>query len=140
MLESMKTQRAQQLIEEIQSLTKQYHAEVSSVRKPWPKSIKIRIQELFSLDVPVKKTAEQINIPYATIMSWKHPGKKKSNTDFHVLTVSPSPTVTARPPDSQITSSILTVTVRTPEGYILEIPESIAVKTILELQRGAGCS
>lgn len=90
----MKTQRAQQLIEEIQDLTKQYHAEISSVRKPWPKSIKIRIQELFSLDIPIKKTAEQINIPYATIMSWKHPKKKKSNSDFHALTVRSSPTVT----------------------------------------------
>jgi cell division septal protein FtsQ len=132
MLDFMKTQRAKQLIEEIQDLTKQYHAEVSSVRKPWPKSIKIRIQELFSLDVPVKKTAEQINIPYATIMSWKHPSNKKSNKDFHALTVRPRPAVTVRPSDSQNASPVLTVTVRTPEGYILELPESIVVRTILE--------
>ena len=65
----MKTSRAIQLIAEIQDLTKQYHAEVSSIRKPWPKSIKERVQELFSLDIPVKKTAEQIDIPYVTIMS-----------------------------------------------------------------------
>lgn len=92
MLEFMKTQRAQQLIEEIQSLTSQYHAEVSSKRKPWPKSIRHRIQELFTLDVPVKKTAEQIDIPYATIMSWKKPTAKKRESNFHGLTVRRDPT------------------------------------------------
>ncbi len=135
----MKIERSQKLIEEIQDLTRQYHAEVSSVRKPWPRSIKVRIQELFSLGVPVKKTAAQIDIPYATIMSWKRPAKKKSNPDFHALTVRPSPTVTVGNSNSQKSSASLTVTVRTPEGYILELPEAIAVKAILELQRGAAC-
>lgn len=135
----MNTQRAKQLIEEIQELTRQYHAEVSSVRKPWPKSIKTRIQELFELDVPVKKTARQIDIPYATIMSWRIRPKKKIKPDFHALTVRPSPTVTVGPSNNQKSNSGLTVTVRTPEGYILEIPEAIAAKTILELQRGVSC-
>ncbi len=135
----MKTSRAIQLIAEIQDLTKMYHAEVSSVRKPWPKSIKERVQELFSLDIPVKKTAEQIDIPYVTIMSWKKPRTKKVQENFHSLTVRPTPTVTVKPSDSQNSIPVLTVTVRTPEGYILEIPEPIAVKTILELQRGAVC-
>lgn len=135
----MNTQRAKQLIEEIQELTRQYHAEVSSVRKPWPKSIKSRIQELFELDVPVKKTARQIDIPYATIMSWRIRTKKKTKPEFHALTVRPSPTVTVGPSDLQKSNNCLTVTVRTPQGYILEIPEIIAAKTILELQRGAAC-
>ncbi len=135
----MNTQRANQLIVEIQELTQQYHAEVSSVRKPWPKSIKSRIQELFELDVPVKKTAQQIDIPYATIMSWRLRPKKKNKSDFHPLTVQPGPTVTVGPSDQEKINSVLTVTVRTPEGYILEIPEAIAVKTILELQRGKSC-
>lgn len=136
----MNTQRANQLIEEIQELTRQYHAEVSSVRKPWPKSIKSRIKELFELDVPVKKTARQIDIPYATIMSWRVQPKNKSKSGFHALTVNPGPTVTVGPSDQQKINLGLTVTVRTPEGYILEIPESVAVKTILELQRGKSCS
>ena len=136
----MKVQRAQQLIAEIQELTKQYHAEVSSVRKPWPKSIKDRIKELFDLDVPVKKTARQIDIPYATIMSWRTLPKKESKSDFHALTVRPSPTVTVGPSDFQKSSSSLIVTVRTPEGYIMELPESIAVKIVLQLQRGGQCS
>ena len=135
----MKTQRAKQLIEEVQELTRQYHAEVSSVRKPWPKSIKSRIQELFALDVPVKATAQQIDIPYATIMSWRLKPKKNIKPDFHALTVQPGPTVTVGPSLEEKTNLGLTVTVRTPEGYILEIPESIAVKTILELQRGKSC-
>lgn len=139
MLNLMNTQRTKQLIEEIQELTRQYHAEVSSVRKPWPKSIKTRIQELFELEVPVKKTARQIDIPYATIMSWRNPPKKKTNPEFHALTVSPNPTVTVGPSEIQKSNKVLTVTVRTPEGYILEIPEAIAAKTILELQRGAAC-
>ena len=136
----MNTQRAKQLIEEIQELTRQYHAEVSSTRKPWPLSIKVRIQELFSLDIPVKKTAAQIDIPYATIMSWKTP-RRKSNSNFHALTVKEGPTVTVRPSNCQTlpTSNNLTVTVRTPEGYILDIPESIAAKVILDLQRGSSC-
>ena len=135
----MKTSRAIQLIAEIQDLTKQYHAEVSSIRKPWPKSIKERVQELFSLDIPVKKTAEQIDIPYVTIMSWKKPRAKKPQKNFHSLTVRQGPTVTVKPSDRQNSIPVLTVAVRTPEGYILEIPEPIAVKTILELQRGAVC-
>lgn len=135
----MKTSRANQLIEEIQGLTEQYHAEVSSKRKPWPRSIKDRVHELFSMDIPYKKTAESLSIPYATIMSWKHSVGKKSSSDFHALTVRPGPTVTVRTSDSQKSSPNLTVTIRTPEGYILEVPESIAVKTILALQRGAKC-
>lgn len=135
----MNTQRAKQLIEEIQELTRQYHAEVTSARKPWPKSIKSRVQELFELDVPVKKTAQQIDIPYPTIMSWRLRPKKKNKSDFHALTVQPGPTVTVVPSDQQKNNSGLTVTVRTPEGYILEIPEYIAVKIILELQRGKSC-
>ena len=135
----MNTQRANQLIEEIQELTRQYHAEVSSVRKPWPNSIKSRIQELFELDVPIKKTARQIDIPYATIMSWRLRPKKKNKSDFHALSVRPGPIVTVGPTEQHKTKLILTVTVRTPEGYILEIPETIAVKTILELQRGISC-
>jgi len=131
-------ERAQQLIEEIQDLTNQYHAEVSSKRKPWPKSIRTRVQELFSLDVPVKKTAAQIDISYATIMSWRRP-RDKSKSNFHSLTVKPSSTVTVRPCDSQTPKKSLTVTVRTSKGLILEIPESIAVKIILELQRTTEC-
>lgn len=134
----MNTTRAKQLVAEIQELTRQYHAEVSSKRKPWPKSIKDRVRELFSSGVPQKKTAELIDIPYATIMSWKNP-KKKSKSDFHGLTVRPGSTVTVGPFDSQKSNPSLTVTVRTPEGYILEVPESIAAKIILQLQRGAEC-
>ena len=130
--------RAQQLIEEIQDLTAQYHAEVSSKRKPWPKSIKDRVQELFALDVPVKKTAAQIDISYATIMSWRRP-RDKSKSNFHGLTVKPSPTVTVRPSDSQTIKKSLTVTVRTSKGLTLEIPESIAVQIILDLQKGTEC-
>lgn len=136
MLNFMSTTRAQQLIEEIQDLTKQYHAEISSVRKPWPKSIKIRIRELFSLDIPIKKTAEQINIPYATIMSWKHPKRKKSNSDFHALTVRPEPTVTVRSSNSQIVDSNLTVTVRTSDGWTIEMPANIFSKLFNELRKG----
>lgn len=138
MLGFMNTTRAKQLVAEIQELTRQYHAEVSSKRKPWPKSIKDRVRELVSSGVPQKKTAELIDIPYATIMSWKNP-KKKSKSDFHGLTVRPGSTVTVGPSDSQKSNPSLTVTVRTPEGYILEVPESIAAKIILQLQRGAEC-
>ncbi|MGZ3792120.1 MAG: hypothetical protein ACXVCP_07215 [Bdellovibrio sp.] len=139
MLEFMNTDRANQLIAEIQDLTRQYHAEISSKRKPWPKSIKDRVRELFSMDVHHKKTAEIINIPYATVMAWKIRPKKKSKSEFHALTVRPNPTVTVRNSDSQKSSSNLTVTVKTPEGYILELPEAVAAKIILELQRGVGC-
>nr|BFD68977.1 hypothetical protein HAGR004_39990 [Bdellovibrio sp. HAGR004] len=71
-------------------------------------------------------------------MSWKNP-KKKSKSDFHGLTIRPGPTVTVGPSDSQNSNRSLTVTIRTPEGYILEVPESIAAKIILQLQRGAEC-
>lgn len=131
----MNTTRVKHLVEEIQSLTTQYHAEVGSKRKPWPKSIKDRVRELMAMDIPQKKTAELIDIPYATIMSWKD-SKTQSKPKFHGLTVRPSPSVSVGPSNSQHSNPGLTVTVRTPYGYTLEVPESIAINFILQLQRG----
>ncbi|MGZ3744921.1 MAG: hypothetical protein ACXWRA_14115 [Pseudobdellovibrionaceae bacterium] len=132
----MQNERANQLIEEVQQLTRQYHAEVSSTRKPWPKSIKDRVRELFTLDIHLKKTANQIDIPYETIMSWRFPKKKKPLSHFHALAVRKSPTVTVRKNNREISTSILTVTVRTPSGYIIKATPDLAAKLILSLERG----
>ena len=66
----MKTSRANQLIAEIQDLTKQYHAEVSSVRKPWPNSIKDRVQELFSCEPCVIRAIDEWHehVPVALVV------------------------------------------------------------------------
>lgn len=133
----MSTQRVNQLVEEIQELMEQYHAEVGSRRKPWPRSIKERVRELFVLEVPPKRAAALIAIPYATIMSWKTATKGKRKPNFHSLAVRPSPTVTVRDSDRQnMRRNNLTVTVRTPEGLVLEIPSDIFSIIFTEIQKG----
>lgn len=132
----METTRVKQLVEEIQELMRQYHAEVGSKRKPWPKSIKGRVRDLFALGVPSKKAAELIDIPYATIMSWRLPAKSKMNEHFHSLAVRSDPTVRVGKSDHQNPRSNLTVTVRTPDGWTLEIPSEIFSKIFVELRGG----
>jgi hypothetical protein len=129
--------RAKELIEEIRQIREQYQAEVGSKRKPWPKSIRERVIELCDLGVAMPKIAEQIEVPYQTVTSWRK--QKKSQPTFHALTVS-APTVTvgaggAPAPSAYDRELDPTVTVRvTKENlWTIEIPASKAGMVLREL-------
>lgn len=131
-----------QLIEEILSMKEQYQIEVGSRRKPWPKSIKSRILELDQLGMPMQKISNAVNIPYQTIMSWRFTSRRglQLKKDFHSLEVK-NPTVTVGevavlPKSQKIPQSDPTVTVRTPDGYVLEIPSIILVQVLSAIRIG----
>lgn len=133
---------ANQLVEEILSIKEQYQIEVGSRRKPWPKSIKSRILDLDQLGVPMQQISLAVKIPYQTIMSWRFVARRDqpSKKDFHSLKVK-TPTVTvgeetmlSKP--QKISPSDPTVIVRTPDGYMLEIPSAIIVQVLSAIGLG----
>jgi hypothetical protein len=138
-----KAESAKKLVEEILSIKDQYQMEVGSRRKPWPKSIKVRILELDRLGMPMLKISESIKIPYQTIMHWRFMDRKNivnidSKKNFHTVAVK-NPTVTvgkslAKVPASKIPLLDPIVTVRTPDGYILEIPSKMAAQFLSEIR------
>lgn len=139
-----KSAAKKQLIEEILSIKEQYQAEVGSKRKPWPKSIKTRVLELDKLGMQMPLIAHAVKVPYQTIMAWRYLSCKidDSKKEFHQLEIK-NPTVTVGEvqnlPAIQSTSENIppldpTVTVRTPDGYVLEIPSSMMVQFLSELR------
>lgn len=110
-----------QIIEEIQQITKQYHAEVGKGRKKWPNSIRHRIEKLYHLGHGGSEIASLVGISYFTVLKWRpkevavRRGRKSSK--FHSLPVVAS-------------SKVATVTVTTPEGYQIALPSDIAVNFI----------
>ncbi len=139
-----KSAAKKQLIEEILSIKDQYQVEVGSKRKPWPKSIKTRVLELDKLGMQMPLIAHAVKVPYQTMMAWRYLSLKKNDSikEFHALEIK-NPTVTVGevqslaviPPASEkIQLSDPTVTVRTPDGYVLEIPASMLVQFLSELR------
>lgn len=139
-----KSAAKKQLIEEILSIKDQYQAEVGSVRKPWPKSIKTRVLELDRLGMQMPLIAHAVKVPYQTIMAWRYANNKMNHPkkEFHQLEIK-NPTVTVGevqnlPVIPSKSEKILqldpTVTVRTPDGYVLEIPSSMMVQFLSELR------
>lgn len=137
-----KSTSADQLIAEIISLREQYQLEVGSKRKPWPKSIKIRIVELDRLGVSMRHVSSSIGISYQTIMSWRLKKRRiaESKKIFHAIAVK-DPTVTVGLNSLPVRSGKiqpldLTVTVRTPDGFIIEIPASMTAQVLSTLRCG----
>jgi hypothetical protein len=97
-----------QLFSEIRQLVVQYKAEVSSVRKPWPRSIKERVVRLSKLGIKNQKIGDETGLSMNTIYSWLTRGKEKAPT-FVPLTVKSREMVPAQPCTE--TRAILTVTV-----------------------------
>lgn len=126
---------ANQIVSEIISLRDQYQAEVGSKRKPWPKSIKDRVLVLARMNFSMQELSNKTKIPYQSIMSWRQADQKQNS--FHTLTVR-NPTVTVGDKEILNESSEKaqdpTVTVRTPDGFTLEIPSSIVTKLLLEIR------
>lgn len=129
---------ASQLISEIRQIKEQYQIEVGSRRRPWPKSIRDRIEALEKLGVGAKIIAGDTGVPYPTILQWQFLKRKKSKTEgFHQLTVSGSE---CSPPTQAMTVArrpkiITTVTVTTPLGFRME-GSADAICKILKSNRG----
>jgi hypothetical protein len=129
----------EQTIQEILEIKKQYQAEVGSRRKPWPASIRNRIERLHRLGLKYKEISARIEIPYYSIMNWR--SRERSQDGFRELTVRPAP---ALPVDARQTVTVATadmpvgsVTVTTPDGYRVACESTdLAVGIIRELRRG----
>lgn len=129
---------AERLIGEIHQIKEQYQIEVGSKRRPWPRSIRERIEALERLGIGAKTIAGDTGVPYHTILQWQFLKRKKSKTNaFHQLTVAeprtsmPTSTVTVKA-EPKI---IATVTVTTPSGFKIE-GSTEAICKILKSNRG----
>lgn len=129
---------AERLIGEIKQIKEQYQVEVGSKRRPWPKSVRERIDALERLGVKAKTIAGDTGVPYHTILQWQFLKRKKSKTnEFHQLTVAEpksavlAPTVTVKAE----TKIFATVTVTTPSGFKIE-GSTEAICKILKSNRG----
>ncbi len=140
------------LIEEIKQITIQYRAEVGSQRKPWPNSIKTRVEKLLLTGMKLPQIAKLTGVPYFSILHWRSREKKK----FHQLEVKQSPaaseskaatvTVAALPAVKEAKvevapiQKIATVTVTTPDGFHIKIDGIEAGLEILKRLRASKCS
>ena len=61
----------EQLIKEIKQIADQYHAEVSTSRKRWPKSVQDRVRALFMTEISTEDVATQLPIARATLFKWR---------------------------------------------------------------------
>jgi hypothetical protein len=123
-------QRAEQLIEEIRQISKQYSVEVGSKRRPWPKAIKSRVAELDELGVSRKAIAADTGVPYHTVLQWRYQRNKK----FHELKLPAVATVTVPQSDEILKNG--TVTVTTPDGYRVELSTPKMAVEFLRMLRG----
>lgn len=116
-------QTDEQIIEEINSLKEQYVAEVGpGGRRAWPISIKTRVFELLRRGHKIRHIANETKISYESIGNWIQYEKKKRG--FHAIAVLPEKrsqelaTVTVA--KNLPKQSVVTVTVTTPDGYLIE--------------------
>ena len=89
------------IVQEIKQITIQYKAEVGSRRKPWPKAIISRVQELINHGLTIKKISDLTEIPYYSILNWRHRGQAKqvkSENKFHAVAVVEDKSVTVTVP------------------------------------------
>lgn len=133
------------LVQEIKQIAVQYKAEVGSRRKPWPKAIIGRVQELITHGLTIKKISDATGIPYYSILNWRHRVRMSpSENKFHTLAVvgqekSNEKSVTVTVP-SEMKSKSATVTVTTPDGYQVKIEgEMISAFDFLKALRGDRC-
>lgn len=137
---------AEKIIEEIRQIKAQYKAEVNGGRKQWPRAIKSRIMNLCELGFRPRSIADQTGVSYHTISVWRAQQYRKGK--FHQLPVFvestnkmtrkkfASVTVTKKSNSLEANAKVVTVTVTTPEGFVLKT-ESVesAVQIVLHLKR-----
>lgn len=137
-------QDAHHLIDEIRQIQQQYAGEVRSRRRPWPASIRQRIEQLSDLGMSFKEISERTKVPYYSIMNWRHGKPSVKKQGFHALTI--APLGKASEPAATVTVPIVAgktegwpigiVTVTTPDGYQLRFEDARTVAKVLEELRG----
>jgi hypothetical protein len=124
----------EQIYDEIKQLRRQYFAEVGNTgRNTWPVSIKTRVFALLAQGNSITSVAQNTQISKVTIGYWLQYERKKANQQFHTLKVqSPKEKALTVTVNSGIPrpSRAVTVTVTTPDGYVIQ---GIEVSTVLDL-------
>lgn len=114
----MKTS-ASELLAEIKQIRTQYLLEVGSGGyKVWPKSIKDRVLIYADLVGSTKKAASLCEISAETIYQWRAETKRSQFKSLPVVESS-SKSVTVTDPNLKSKNPTVTVTVTTPEGFII---------------------
>jgi hypothetical protein len=132
---------AEKLIVEIKQIRQQYNHEVGSKGKPWPKSIKDRVFQLIEMGFTLQSISDDTEIPYYSILNWRHRGKEKAKFEqFQELAVRSVVTGTATVAESSqsFIQKPAPVTVTTPGGYRIEAIDVTDVLKILKAMRGGG--
>jgi hypothetical protein len=126
------------IVDEINQLRMQYLAEVGGGgRKAWPLSIKTRVFKLLSLGHKIKSVAKHTQIPHETIGYWVQYEHKKAKENrpnqlmpknFQELTVTVNSSGISK---STNVEKVVTVTVTTPKGYLIEgLPAELAIELL----------
>jgi hypothetical protein len=124
-----RSENAEQILKEIRELHEQYANEISSKRKPWPKSIRERVDELWRIGLSSHEIAAATDLPAQTMYSWK--SKRNRSPDFLPIEIVKEKLkslplqlsrLDTRPTEHASISSIIpiTVTVVLPNGVRLE--------------------
>lgn len=135
------SEQAEIVIREIAELRSQYMAEVGEGRRKWPRSIKERAEKLDEMGIPAKQVGLKTGIGYETLLQWRYQRRQEFKRRFHeikapVKALTKIDTVTVPKADSS--NEILkmgTVTVTTPEGFRVEMPNvELAVELLRRLR------
>jgi hypothetical protein len=140
--------QAEILIAEIRELREQYVAEVGEGRRVWPKSIKDRIQRLDEMGISAREAAERTGVGYETFLQWRYQRRQLEKRQFHQISVSPERkeiakigTVTVpKRKKTKFERKVGTVTVTTPDGYLVGALDLESAIILLKGLMGTKCS
>ncbi len=138
----------EKIVEEIAQLRNQYIAEVGQGRRKWPRSIKERAEKLEELGVRAKQVSLKTGIGYETLLQWRFKRRQQLKRQFHEVEVGASVRAVAKIGTVTVPKSerpkkipkIGTVSVTTPDGYQISIPDVESALQILNGLRTASCS
>jgi len=131
------SEQAEILIHEIAELRSQYMAEVGEGRRKWPRSIKERAEKLDEMGIPAKQVGLKTGIGYETLLQWRYQRRQEFKRQFHeikapVKALAKIDMVTVPKAEKEFLK-MGTVTVTTPEGFRVEVPN---VESAIELLKG----
>ncbi len=132
---------AERIISEVLQIKSQYQAEVAGSRKQWPRAIKDRVRELATgHDLSLREISEGTGISYYTIANWT---QKDRASKFHqVAVVASKPkriaTVTVARNLKSPKPEIATVTVKTPDGFLIRVGSARDAGLLLKTLRRGG--
>ncbi len=119
------------LANEIRQIRAQYEAEVgANRRRVWPRAIKDRVMKLCELVGSVKGAAELVGISTDSVYAWRSKSKAEG---FKQLTIAKSRSVSVTDTDARPIqgAAVVTVTVTTPDGYLIEgLPAAMVIDVL----------